>query len=227
MSQKKQAEDRPPARVVIVDDHPIVRQGLAQLIAARSDLTVCGEADNAADALNVIEQTQPDVAVVDLALRDSDGMDLIKDIRVRFPKMAVLVLSMRDEAFYAERVLRAGARGYITKDEGTASVIEGIRKVLVGEVFLSQKMAAKMLQRLVPGRVDIKAPLEELLTNRELQVFELVGAGLSTSEIAAKLHLSVKTIETYRERIKEKLKLDSAADLLKHAIEWTHSQRGS
>lgn len=224
MSVKKRAGRKQFTKAVIVDDHPIVRRGLADLINAEPDLKVCGEADTAVDALNVIAKTKPDVAIVDLSLRDSSGLDLIKDIHARFPRMSVLILSMRDEAFYAERVLRAGAHGYITKEEGTTSVIEGIRKVLGGGVYLSEKMATKMLRRLLPGQRDAGESPVERLTDRELQVLEMIGIGLSTSEIARKLHLSVKTIESYRERIKERLGLDTAADLLKFAIKWTHRQ---
>jgi DNA-binding NarL/FixJ family response regulator len=226
MAGRKPGDEKGPAKIVIVDDHPIVREGLAELINTKPDLAVCGEADNAADALSVIEKTRPDVAIVDLALKDSDGLDLIKDVRVRFPKVSILVLSMRDETFYAERVLRAGAQGYITKEEATANVIEGIRKVLSGGVYMSQNMAAKMLGRLLPGRRDTGSTPVERLTDRELQVLELVGTGLTTTEAAGRLHLSVKTIESYRERIKEKLGLDSASDLLKFAIKWAHRKQG-
>ncbi len=211
-------------KVVLVDDHPIVREGLAQVIGQKPDLAVCGEADNAADALKVIEATRPDVAVVDLALKDSSGLELIKDIAIRFPKLSVIVLSMRGDSLYVERALRAGARGYVTKEEGTAKVIEGIRKVLEGEIYLSDKMAGKVLKTVFPGRRGSVGLPTERLSDRELAVLEMIGKGKSTREIAESLHVSVKTVETYRERIKDKLKLADAGELLKYAITWDRSQ---
>jgi len=222
MTDRQRATGSKPARVLIVDDHPVVREGLTEVINQTSDLAVCGEADSAADALEVIGAADPDVAVVDLSLRDSRGLDLIKDIRVRFPKLRVLVLTMRDETFYAERALRAGARGYVTKDKGTEEVVGAIRAVLAGEVYLSRQMAARMLRSIVPGEDTGGESPTGRLTDRELEVFRMIGTGLSTSEIAGKLHLSVKTIESYRERIKDKLGLDGAAELLKRAIQWAH-----
>ena len=203
----------------------LAQRGLrVELIEQKPDLTICGEADNAAEALELMAAARPDVAIVDLALRDSSGLDLIKDIRARFPGVSVLVLSMRDESVYAERALRAGARGYITKEEGTVRVIEGIRKVLDGEIYLSEKMSAKVLRSMVPGRRGGAEPGTDSLSDRELEVLGLIGTGLGTAEIAEQLHLSVKTVETYRERLKEKLNLDGAAELLKYAITWARSQ---
>lgn len=211
-------------KILVVDDHPVVRQGLRMLIGQEPDLTVCGEADSVAEALRAIERSGPDVAIVDLSLKESSGLELIKDVKIRYPKLLVLVLSMRDEAFYAERVLRAGARGYVIKEEGGKTVINGIRKILTGEIYLSEKMAAKMLRTLADGRVDSNKPLVGNLTDRELEVFELIGQGLRTREIAEKLHLSVKTIDSHREHIKGKLQLDNATDLLKYAIQWVQCQ---
>ena len=227
MARGKREPRARSARVVLVDDHPIVREGLAQVINQKPDLAVCGEADNAADALAVIEAARPDVAIVDLALKDSSGLDLIKDIAIRFPKLSVLVLSMRSESVYAERALRAGAHGYVTKDEGTTKVIEGIRKVLDGEIYLSEEMSAKVLKAMLPGRRGSPGSKMDRLSDRELEVLDMIGIGLATSEIAEKLHLSVKTIETYRERIKEKLDLDTASELLKYAIRWARSREGA
>ena len=213
-------------RVLIVDDHPIVRQGIKMLLDQEPDMLVCGEAESAAEALAGIEKSKPDVVIVDLALKESSGLDLIKDIKIRYPKLRVLVLSMRDESFYAERVLRAGALGYITKEEGTEKVVEGIRRILDGEVYVSEKLSARIVKEWVSGGVGATKPSLEKLTDREMQVFELIGNGLPTREIAKKLHISVKTIDSHREHIKDKLNIDNAADLLKHAIQWVQCHGG-
>ena len=214
---------RAKTRILLVDDHPIVRQGIRMLVDLEEDMVVCGEAESEAEALRVIEQTQPQVAVVDLSLKDSSGLSLTREIRSRYPKVDVLVLSMRDEAFYAERVLRAGAKGYITKEQGTERIIEGIRKVLSGSIYLSEGMASKMLKVMVGGNASDRSPMERL-SDRELSVFELIGHGLTTRDIAKRLHLSVKTVESHREHIKEKLILSGAPDLLKYAIQWVQCQ---
>lgn len=214
-------------RVFLVDDHPIVRQGVKLLVNQEADMEVCGDADNAQDALKAMEELKPHLAVVDLSLRNSSGLELIKDLQIRCPSVLILVLSMHDEFFYAERVLRAGARGYITKEEGTEKVVDGIRRLIRGEVYLSEKMASKMICKLVGGRPGLPQPLVDCLTDRELEVFEFIGTGLGTREIAEKLHLSTKTIESHREHIKEKLKLSSATELLKHAIQWMQCERGN
>jgi DNA-binding NarL/FixJ family response regulator len=211
-------------RVLLVDDHPIVRQGIRLLIAQEADLEVCGEADSVPAALAAIQETRPDIAVVDLSLKGASGLELIKDIRIRFPQLQVLVLSMRDEAFYAERSLRAGARGYIRKEEGSERIIEGLRKVLAGEIYLSQAMASTMISRLAAAAPAGDGPSTGALSDRELAVFELIGAGLPTRDIAEKLHVSIKTVESYREHIKEKLHLANATQLLKQAIEWVRQQ---
>ena len=225
--EKAAAGEDARRRILLVDDHPLVRQGIRMLVDREEDLGICGEADSASEALRVLETARPDLAIVDLSLKGSNGLELIKDIQIRFPKVLVLVLSMRDEAFYAERVLRAGARGYITKEEGTRVILEGIRKVLSGQIFLSERMASRMIGKFIRAdEPQAGSPLEGL-TDREMQVFELIGQGLPTREIAAKLHLSPKTVESHRENIKGKLKLDSAAELLRHAIEWVQSVRGA
>lgn len=210
----------PTSKVLIVDDHPLVRQGIAMLVSQEPGLEVSGEAASAHEALRAMEQCPPDIAVVDLTLRDSSGLELIKDVRIRFPKVRMLVLSMRDEGFYAERVLRAGASGYVTKEEDRRKIIEGIRKVLAGQIHVSEKMATKLMSRIAgrsaePGRSTVDG-----LTDRELEVFELIGSGLATREIAARLHISPKTVDSHREHIKQKLQLDTAADLARHAIQW-------
>jgi len=215
------------SKVLVVDDHPVLRQGIAQLIALEDDMMVCGEAADAASALKVAQEQKPDVAIVDISLKDSNGIDLIKDMLVRWPKLPVLVLSMHNESFYAERVFRAGAKGYVTKCEPSSKVIEGIRKVLEGEVYVSEKLATKMICKLMGGRIDSDGYSIDRLSDREFQVFELIGQGLQTREIARKLHLSVKTIDAHRENIKNKLKLENATELLKTAIHWVQFERGS
>lgn len=213
------------AKVLIVDDHPVVRRGLTQLINQESDLCVCGEAEDGPQALRVFEQAAPDVAIVDISLKESSGIELIKDIRVRWPNMPVLVLSMHDEAFYAERALRAGGRGYITKDEAAEKVLWALRRLLKGEVYLSDRVTSRMLAKMVDGKRDGQVGSLESLSDRELEVFRMIGNGLPTREVAGRLHLSVKTIESYRESIKRKFKLKSAAELLQRAIRWVQSEQ--
>ncbi|MDP6542704.1 MAG: response regulator transcription factor [Phycisphaerae bacterium] len=210
-------------RVLLVDDHPIVRQGVKMMITQEPGMVVCGEAESADEALAAMVESAPEVAIVDLTLKDSSGLELIKDAKIRCPKVAVLVLSMRDEAFYAHRVLRAGARGYITKEEGSDRIIEGIRAVVGGRIYLSDKLAAKMIGTYVVGMPETGAPLEETLSDRELEVFELIGSGLTTRDIAGKLHRSGKTIESHREHIKSKLGLDNANELVTRAVQWVES----
>ncbi|HUS90294.1 MAG TPA: response regulator transcription factor [Phycisphaerae bacterium] len=220
------AETDKRTRILLVDDHPIVRQGISLLVDQEPDMMVCAEADSAPAALRALEKARPDVAVVDLTLKESLGLELVKDIRARFPEVLVLVYSMRDESFYAERVLRAGARGYVTKEEGGRTVLEGVRRIMQGQVFLSEKMASKMLGRIVgTGRQELGDPIQKL-SDRELEVFEMIGQGLPTREIAERLHLSPKTVDSHREHIKEKLQIDSATELLKHAIEWVRHRKG-
>jgi len=216
---------QPPSRlakVILVEDHPIIRKALADEIDGTGEMTVCGEADTAKAALDLIQKTAPDIAIVGLVLKGRDGLELIKDISLRFPKLAVLVLSMREESIYANRAMRAGAQGYIAKEQSLANVIEAIRKLLAGQIYLNPDLSAKLLQTVLhstyPG-VGVKQ-----LSDRELKVLEFIGSGLTTAEIAEQLHLSVKTVETYRERIKKKLDLANASELLKYAIEWGHEQ---
>lgn len=212
-------------KVLLVDDHPIVRQGLTQLIDQEEDMVVCGEAETPLEALKVIEETKPSIVLVDISLKEASGIELVKDAKIRYPDLPVLVLSMHDESFYAERVLRAGSRGYVTKEEATEKVLIAIRRVLAGEIYVSDKMASKMLSKLVDGRPGAEGFSLERLTDRELEVFELIGQGLSTRQIAKKLHLSIKTIESHRENIKRKLKLKNAAELLQHAIQWVQVEK--
>jgi DNA-binding NarL/FixJ family response regulator len=207
-------------RILLVDDHPMVRERLTEVIQREPDLAVCGEAEDRFRALEMIAATRPHLAIVDLTLRRSNGMELIKDIRSRYPALAVLVVSMHDETLHAERVIRAGAHGYITKQEATRKIMLAIRTVLTGGVYLSGKMASQIAASAV-GRAQTKASLPvNQLSDRELCVFEMIGQGRSTRQIADELHLDVRTIETYRARIKEKLNLKDANDLLQHAIRW-------
>jgi len=213
-------------RVLVVDDHPIVRQGLVQMIGREADLMVCGEAETAADALKAIAATKPDMAVVDLSLNGISGLELLKDIKIRYPKLPVLVLSMYDESIYAERVLRAGAKGYMMKEEATDKVLTAIRRVLSGQIYLSQAMAERFLHLFAEGRPKGGASPAECLSDRELEVFQLIGRGLGNTDIARQLHISPKTVETYRAHIKEKMDLASATELLQRAIQWTQSLGG-
>jgi DNA-binding NarL/FixJ family response regulator len=224
MAQKRQggAGARSKRTVLIVDDHPIVRQGLAQLINEETDLEVCGQADDAPEALQAIRQLHPDMVIVDIALKDTSGMELIKDLKAQYPDLPVLTLSMHDEAVYGERALRAGAKGYIMKQEATEKVVTAIRRVLAGEVYVSNGMAAKMVSRFVGG-THTTGSVADVLSDRELEVFRMIGEGYGTREMAEKLHLSVKTIETYRAHIKDKLGLQDANELLRAAIRWVNA----
>jgi DNA-binding NarL/FixJ family response regulator len=208
------------ARVLIVDDHPAVREALALRISRQPDLEVCGEAADTGAALRLLADTRPDVAVVDISLKSSNGLDLIKRIKDRDDHIRMLVWSMHSEALYAERALRAGALGYINKDQATDRIVEAIRQVLSGKVWLSEPMAERMLQRAVGGGPEVtRSPLDDL-ADRELEVFRLIGHGVKTAQIAEQLHLSIKTVETYRDRIRHKLHLDDGTRLSHYATQW-------
>ncbi len=211
------------AKVFLVDDHPLVREWLSQLIGREADLTVCGEAEDTHDAITKIGETKPDIVIADISLKTTHGLELVKDLQAQFPKLPVLCLSMHDESLYAERVLRAGAMGYITKQESTRKVLQAIRQVLGGQIYVSEKMAARMVHKLVAGRQQEHSSPVERLTDRELEVFQLIGKGQGTRKIAEELHLGIKTVESYRARIKDKLKLDDGTQLLQQAIQWVHS----
>jgi len=210
-------------RVLIVDDHPILRKGLSLLINSEPDLTVVAEADNAQRALEKIEAYKPDLFIVDISLPGIDGIELIKTVKLSNRDLPALVVSMHDESLFAERALRAGARGYIMKQEALEKVLVAIRRVLAGEIFVSEKIATSMLEKLVSSEGKAASSPIGLLSNRELTVFRMIGQGYKTSQIAEKLHLSVKTIESYRAHIKEKLKLTDGTDLLKSAIQWVQN----
>ena len=213
--------DAPPAVrksfILIVDDHPLVRHGLASLIGPQSDLAVCGEATTPAEALAAIQRLRPDLAVIDLTLGDADGLDLVKTIAARHRDVAVLVCSMHPESAYAERALRAGARGYVMKQEPDEVLLAAVRRVLSGQIHVSEAVASRMLLKLVNPRAA-SAPSVDQLSDREYEVFRLIGRGVGPSDIARQLGVSVKTIETHREGIKRKLNLASAHDLLRAAM---------
>jgi DNA-binding NarL/FixJ family response regulator len=222
----KRATPPQKARILIVDDHPIVRQGLVQMLGHEPDMEACGEAESAAEALKAIAAAAPDAAIVDLSLKESSGLELLKDIRVRYPRLPVLVLSVYDESMYAERALRAGARGYMMKEEAAEKVVTALRRILAGQIYLSEAMASRLLHVLVDGRPDAGLSPAERLSDRELEVFQLIGQGFGNTEIARRLHLSPKTVETYRGHIKEKLNLSGATELLQHAIQWAQRLSG-
>ncbi len=209
------------ARVLIVDDHPAVREALALRIGRQPDLEVCGEAADMSEALRLLGETQPDVAVVDITLKAGNGIDLIKRIKDRNDRVRVLVWSMHSESLYAERALRAGAMGDVNKDQATDRIVEAIRRVLEGKVYLSAAMTERLLQRTVGETAEAvaRAPLD-VLADRELEVFRLIGEGVKTADIAERLHLSVKTIETYRDRIRQKLDLSDGTKLVHYATQW-------
>jgi DNA-binding NarL/FixJ family response regulator len=224
-ARKRQSETgKEKTKIIIVDDHPIIRKGLSDLINQEKDLAVCGQAEDAHEGLQAIKTLNPDMVVVDISLKETSGIELIKDIKTQYPNLSVLALSMHDESLYAERALRAGAKGYIMKAEATEKVITAIHKVLSGELYVSDRMAAKLVRKLVGSGPEIGASPIDRLSDRELEVFLLLGRGQGTREIAEKLHLSIKTIETYRAHIKDKLDLAGAAELLQYAIQWVSGQ---
>jgi DNA-binding NarL/FixJ family response regulator len=212
-------------KVLLVDDHPLVREWLANLINQQSDLQVCGETDSAPKALQMIGVANPEVAIVDISMEGGSGIELIKNIKANHPNLMVIVLSMHDETLYAERALRAGARGYIMKREATKRVLQAIRSVLEGKLYLSDKMAMVMAERFVDGRLTTTDTMAEKLSDRELEVFQLLGRGHNTRQIADELHVSFKTVQAFCARIKGKLNLANAAELLHEAVRWNYSQQ--
>ncbi len=216
--------DAEPARVFVVDDHPLVREWLSNLIGQHDDLLVCGEAGNASAALAAIVAAKPDVAVLEISLGGRSGLELIKDLRAACPKVAIVVLSMHDEEIYAERALRAGARGYVMKREVTKKVILAIRRARQGKVYLSERLAERLAEKLVSGTPASPASPVAQLSDRELEVFRMLGQGRATRQIASALSLSAKTVQAYSARIKEKLGLASSTELLREAIRWAEDQ---
>lgn len=216
----------PKTRILIVDDHPAVREALAIRIAGEPDLTVCGEAADLADALQIATETHPDIAIIDVALKTANGIDLIKRLKARDESIRMIVWSMYSDDLYAERALRAGASGYVNKERATAEIVEAVHHVLDGKVYLSPTMSEQFLGRFVgPVGRRQELPMVDNLSDRELDVFRLIGNGVKTSEIAARLHLSIKTVETYRDRIRAKLGLKDGTKLAHHAMQWVHENQ--
>jgi DNA-binding NarL/FixJ family response regulator len=215
-------------KVLIVDDHPIVREGLALLANRERDLKVCGEASGAPDTVAAIQATDPDLVLMDISIRGVNGIELTKELRARFPNLKVLIISMHDEALYAERALKAGAQGYLMKQEAPEVVLRAIRKVLDGGVFISERISAQLMREMTDCKLaDMGSIGVERLTNRELHVFELIGRGMTTQDIAAEMHISIKTVETHRVHIRQKMKLRNAVELTHRAIRWYESEGGN
>ena len=224
IAMKPRDESARKTRIFIVDDHPIVREGLSLMMNREPDMMVCGEAEEATKALQAIASAKPDFLIVDISLSGPDGLDLLKSIRARYPSLPVLILSMHDESIYAERALRAGANGYIMKQEATERVLVAVRQILTKKVYVSDRIANRMLQQYIKGSVnERKSPIAEL-SDRELEVFRLIGEGHGTRMIADELHLSVKTVESYQAHIKEKLSLKNGRELVQRAIQWSISE---
>ncbi|MEO0054430.1 MAG: hypothetical protein RLZZ50_377 [Verrucomicrobiota bacterium] len=211
-------------RIFLVDDHPVTREGVRVLIDQESDLVVCGQADSAPVALQLIQRLKPDLAVVDITLKTTSGIELMKNVKALLPDLPVLIMSMHDESLYAERALRAGAKGYVMKHEASDRILVAIRSVIGGDLYLSEKMKEKMLHRLVRSRKNEVVFTIDTLSDREMEVFQLIGNGFGTRQIAEKLNLSVKTIDSYREHLKLKLRLEKGSDLVRHAIQWVRSE---
>ena len=219
--QNKNNENK--TQILIVDDHPVVREGLTTIINHEKNLNICGEADDAHEALKAVTELKPDVVIADISLKNSDGIELTKNIKAIHPKLPVIVLSVHDESVYAERALLAGAKAYLMKDAVSENIVTAIRTVLSGEIYVSNTISKKFLHKIARDKTGTtKTPIEKL-SDREFEVFRLIGEGLKASQIAMQLHLSTKTIETYRSRIKEKLNLPNAAELLQYSIKWAKS----
>jgi DNA-binding NarL/FixJ family response regulator len=225
-STKKDSRCDPPEakRIVIVDDHPLFRKGLEQLIQSDGAFVVCGEAGNVSEAMDVIRKLSPDLVIVDLSLPGANGIELIKNIRAEFPKLPVLVLSMHDESLYAVRALRAGADGYVMKHEAMANVIHAIREVFDGRPYLSPAMAAQVITKFAHRQAEGETDAVERLSDRELEILELIGKGHEVRQIAKLLHLSPKTVETHRAHIKDKLDLKNSREVARFALQWLNAR---
>jgi DNA-binding NarL/FixJ family response regulator len=222
-AKDRQAKDS-KSRILLVDDHAVVRYGIAQLINRQNDLVVCGEEEDASRALSSITTLKPDLVIADISLKDSSGLELMRNIKAQYPGMPVLVVSVHDESIYAEIAFRAGALGYLMKQEAVEKILTAIRRVLAGSIYVSDTQAARMLQQQVRGQSTIQESPVKSLSDRELEVFQLIGQWQKTKDIASQLHLSIKTIEYYREQIKKKLNLKSAAELTHYATSWVQRE---
>jgi DNA-binding NarL/FixJ family response regulator len=215
-----------PVRIVVVDDHPLFRHGLIQLLNSDDSFSVCGEASSAEEAVDVVRKAKPHLVIADLGLKGPNGIELTKSIVAEFPRMPVLILSMHDESLYAVRSLRAGARGYVTKQEALGSVLEAVRHVMEGQTYLSPKMASQVISKVVVNRLAPDEEITDRLSDRELEVLEMIGAGKEVKTIAQALHLSAKTVETHRTHIKEKLNLENARQVARFAVQWVAERTG-
>jgi DNA-binding NarL/FixJ family response regulator len=222
-AKDRQAKDS-RSRILLVDDHAVVRYGIAQLINRQSDLVVCGEEEDASRALNAIATLGPDLVIADISLKESCGLGLMRNIKAQYPALPVLVVSVHDESIYAEVAFRAGALGYLMKQEAVEKILTAIRRVLAGSIYVSDTQGARMLQQQVRGQKTIQESPVKSLSDRELEVFQLVGQWKKTKDIAGQLHLSIKTIEYYREQIKKKLNLKTASDLTHYATSWVERE---
>ena len=214
-------------RIVVVDDHPLMRKGLVLSLEAETDLTVCGQASNAEDAISVVEAQNPDLLIVDISLPGMSGLELIKQIHAIRPSMKTLVVSRHDESLYAERAIRAGAKGYVMKLEASDVMVKAVRRVMNGGIYVSDEINERLLLGMAAGHEMLAQSPLEVLSDRELEVFELTGRGFGTRDISERLHLSVKTVESYRARIKTKLNLNSAAELMQHAVQWVEGEKAN
>lgn len=225
MVRKKETEPvENRSRILLVDDHAVVRFGIAQLINRQADLVVCGEEEDASKAMTSIEKLQPNLVIADISLKDSSGLELMRNIKARYPRLPVLVVSVHDEAIYAEIAFRAGALGYLMKQEALEKIVTAIRRVLAGAIYVSDSQAARMLQQQVRGQKNVNESPVQGLSDREMEVFQMIGQWKKTKEIASELHLSVKTIEYYREQIKRKLNVKNSAELTHYATSWVQRE---
>lgn len=210
-------------KLFIVDDHPLMREGLALILESQPDFEVCGMVGSAEEAMEVLDKSRPDLLIVDISLPGMSGLELVKHMTAIRPELRILVISRHDEQLYAERAIRSGAKGYVMKVEARKVIIDAIRRVLAGGIYISEAINERLLQSMMPGRKQIGQSPLEILSDRELEIFEMTGKGYKSSEIAERLHISAKTVESYRTRIKDKLNLNSAAELMKHAVQWVSS----
>ena len=222
---ERTADANAKKKLLIVDDHPLVRERVAELINQEPDLLVCGEASDANEALAAAKSLAPDMAIIDITLKDTYGIELVKQLKELYPKLPILVLSMHEESMYGERALRAGAKGYLTKQEASKKIIDAIRRIMRGEIYVSEKLSAALLQKVAGVKTEGGGSPIDLLTDRELEVFQLLGQGLAVREVAERLFVSVKTVEAHREHIKQKLKFKTSSELLRFAIQYTLQEK--